>query len=152
MTGPQEPIQVGSLLFFNYHVSASFVPGTVPSALCLLSHWTPHHNLQNEYYYTSLANEETKPQKQGHPIHCAVTVHGNSISVPGSRSAQVLKSRLKSPRSILDSSPPGSATNLLCDVPSGLSPLTCVRGEMCKHSEHWLQTRLPGFDSQFFPY
>lgn len=55
------------------------MPGTVLSALRLLSHLThPHSKPPNEYYYTNLAHEETKPQKQGHPMHWADLVYGTS--------------------------------------------------------------------------
>lgn len=64
MTGPPEPDLVGSLLFFHYLSSASLVPSTVLSAVRLLS----DSKSPTEYYYTHLANEETKFQKQYDPM------------------------------------------------------------------------------------
>lgn len=64
VTGLREPDLVGSLLFFHYLSSASLVPSAVLSPVRLLS----DSKSPTEYYYTHLANEETKLQKQDDPM------------------------------------------------------------------------------------
>lgn len=62
MTGPQEPVQVGSLLVFHYFSNVSFVPGTVLDNVYYLIRpltATPKMSI----IIINLANEETKPRK-----------------------------------------------------------------------------------------